>query len=134
MSGKSIVSRSFMSNKIFVVGDSPALMELVLMHSKRYGQSKGLYDAFVADPSMADILLVFGPVSYKQVGVLKNIYHQMASPKRVVAIGTTPLFDGYNLVKDLSQVIPVDYYFSNLYPGPADFQRLIDGCLIGGAQ
>ena len=134
MSSGSAIGRSFVAKNIFVFGDSPALMELVLMHSKRYGQSKWLYDAFVVDPSMADILMVFGPVSFKQVGVLKNVYQQMANPKRVVAIGTTPLFDGYNLVKDISQVIPVDYYFSNLYPSPADFQSLIDKCLVGSAR
>lgn len=124
-----ISKEGMVPRKIFVYGDSPALIELSLMQAPCYSFSDSLYSSFVTSPHDADILLVYGPVTFKQAPVLKSVYEQMAHPKIVVAIGTTPLFKGYHFVSSIEELIPVDYYFANIYPGPSELSQLVSLCV-----
>ena len=126
---QNVVNVGMAPRKIFVFGDPPALIELSLMQAPRYSFADSLYNAFVTSPHDADILLVYGPVTYKQAAALKSVYGQMAHPKIVVAVGTTPLFKGYHFVPSIEELVPVDYYFANIYPGPTELSQLANLCI-----
>lgn len=74
-------------------------------------------------PRHADVLIATGPVTLQAKERLIRIYEQMPEPKFVIAVGSCALsggvFDGcYNVVGDLSKVIPVDVYVPGCPPRP----------------
>lgn len=74
-------------------------------------------------PRHADVLIATGPVTLQAKERLVRIYEQMPEPKFVIAVGSCALsggvFDGcYNVVGDLSKVIPVDVYVPGCPPRP----------------
>ena len=74
-------------------------------------------------PRHADVLIATGPVTLQAKERLTRIYEQMPEPKFVIAVGSCALsggvFDGcYNVVGDLSKVIPVDVYVPGCPPRP----------------
>ena len=79
-------------------------------------------------PRQADLLMVVGTISYKQIPVIKKIYKQMCSPKWVVAFGACAISGGmyrnYAAVQGLEQIIPVDLYIPGCPPRP---ETVIDG-------
>lgn len=76
-----------------------------------------------SSPRHADILLVTG-VATKQAKVrLKRVYSQMATNKKVLAIGACSISGGifrnaYNTDKGITNTIPVDYYVPGCPPKP----------------
>lgn len=96
-----------------------------------------LYDAerfgvvLVGSPRQADILLVSGTVNHRNRRVLANLYRQMFTPKRVIAIGSCALtggifHDSYNVLGGADRVVPVAVYVPGCPPRP---QRILDGVL-----
>lgn len=74
-------------------------------------------------PRHADVLIATGPVSLQARERLIRIYEQMPDPKFVIAVGSCALsggvFDGcYNVIGDLSKLIPVDVYIPGCPPRP----------------
>lgn len=74
-------------------------------------------------PRHADVLICTGPVTLQARDRLVRIYEQMPEPKFVIAVGSCALsggvFDGcYNVVGDLSKVIPVDVWVPGCPPRP----------------
>lgn len=74
-------------------------------------------------PRHADVLIATGPVTLQAKERLIRIYEQMPDPKFVIAIGSCALsggvFDGcYNVVGDLSKVIPVNVFVPGCPPRP----------------
>jgi membrane-bound hydrogenase subunit mbhJ len=74
-------------------------------------------------PRHADVLLVTGPVTRQSRERLIRIYEQMPDPKFVVAVGSCGLSGGafygcYNIVGDISDVIPVDVFIPGCPPRP----------------
>ena len=74
-------------------------------------------------PRHADVLIATGPVTLQAKERLIRIYEQMPEPKFVIAVGSCALsggvFDGcYNVVGDMSKVIPVDVYVPGCPPRP----------------
>jgi len=74
-------------------------------------------------PRHADVLIATGPVTLQAKERLIRIYEQMPSPKFVIAVGSCALsggvFDGcYNVVGDLSKVIPVNVFIPGCPPRP----------------
>jgi len=74
-------------------------------------------------PRHADVLIATGPVTLQAKERLVRIYEQMPSPKFVIAVGSCALsggvFDGcYNVVGDLSKVIPVNVFIPGCPPRP----------------
>jgi ech hydrogenase subunit C len=80
------------------------------------------------NPKHADILLVTGSINEQTIGVVRNIYHQLAEPKVVAAVGICATSGGifrdcYNVQGGIDRVIPVDVYV----PGcPVRPEALID--------
>jgi len=80
-------------------------------------------------PRHADILVVTGPVTLKQVERLRRIYDQMPDPKYVVAMGscgaTGGVFKGlYHVLGGVDKAIPVDVWIGGCPPRP---DEIIDG-------
>lgn len=74
-------------------------------------------------PRHADVLICTGPVTLQSRDRLRRIYDQMPEPKFVVAVGSCGISGGafqgcYNIVGDLSEVVPVDVYVPGCPPRP----------------
>lgn len=71
----------------------------------------------------ADVLLVTGIPTTKTAVKLKQLYEQMPKPGFVIAVGTCAgglgIFkDGYNTVKPVDEIIPVNAYVPGCPPKP----------------
>ena len=88
--------------------------------------------AFRAPPRQADLMIVAGTVNYKMASRLKRLYNEMADPKYVIAMGACtvgggPYFKyGYNVVKGVDLVVPVDVYVPGCPPRP---EALMEGIM-----
>jgi ech hydrogenase subunit C len=82
----------------------------------------------VGNPKHADVLLVTGPVNYRNARVLRNVYDQMLEPKAVVAVGTCAssggvFHDCYNCLGGADKVVPVDVYVPGCAAKPENIMR-----------
>jgi len=83
-------------------------------------------------PRSADLLIVAGSLTHKQVPLLLEIHERMVGPRWVVAWGACAISGGpyanYATIAGLSQVLPVDVHVTGCPPAPEDF-RLALGLL-----
>ena len=85
-----------------------------------------------ASPRQSDLMIVAGTVNYKMASRVKRLYHQMPDPKYVIAMGACtvgggPYFKyGYNVVKGVDLVVPVDVYVPGCPPRP---EALMEGIM-----
>lgn len=97
-------------------------IELLSILTPRYDVER-LGIKLQGSPRHADVLIATGPVTLQAKDRLVRIYEQMPEPKFVIALGSCALsggvFDGcYNVVGDMSKVIPVDVYIPGCPPRP----------------
>jgi NADH-quinone oxidoreductase subunit B len=77
-------------------------------------------------------MIVAGTVNYKMADRIRRLYNQMPDPKYVIAMGACtvgggPYFKyGYNVVKGVDLVVPVDVYVPGCPPRP---EALIEGIM-----
>ena len=73
-------------------------------------------------PSLADLMIVSGTVTEKQLPIILQIYHRMPRPKWVMALGACAAGGGpylaYNVVQGIDREIPVDVYVPGCPPTP----------------
>src|SRR5882724_12336135 len=80
-------------------------IEMMAVGGPRFDLDRFGAGAFRGTPRQADLMIVAGTVNYKMASRLKRLYHQMAEPKYVIAMGACtvgggPYFKyGYNVVK-----------------------------------
>ena len=85
-----------------------------------------------ASPRQSDVMIVAGTVNVKMAQVVKKLYDQMPEPRYVIAMGACtvgggPYFMyGYNVVKGVDKVVPVDVYVPGCPPRP---EALLDGII-----
>ena len=71
----------------------------------------------------ADLIMCAGTISNKMAPVFKRLYDEMAEPKYVVAVGGCTISGGpfkksYNVVRGISELVPVDVYVPGCPPRP----------------
>jgi len=80
-------------------------------------------------PRHADVLLCTGPVTLQARDRLVRTYEQMPEPRFVVVVGSCGISGGafrgcYNIVGDISELIPVNVFIPGCPPRP---EAIIDG-------
>jgi len=107
-------------------------IEMMAVGASRFDLDRFGAGAFRATPRQSDLMIVAGTVNYKMASRVKRLYHQMPDPKYVIAMGACtvgggPYFKyGYNVVKGVDLVVPVDVYVPGCPPRP---EALMEGIM-----
>src|SRR3984957_2301944 len=107
-------------------------MEMMATGASRFDLDRFGAGAFRATPRQADLMIVAGAGNYKMASRVRRLYHQMPDPKYVIAMGACtvgggPYFKyGYNVVKGVDLVVPVDVYVPGCPPRP---EALMEGIM-----
>lgn len=106
-------------------------IEMIAATMARFDMARFGSEVFRPSPRQADLMIVSGTVTRKMAPQAVRLYNQMASPKYVIAMGACaisggPFKEGYNVLKGIDRLIPVDVYIPGCPPRP---EALIDGLI-----
>jgi NADH-quinone oxidoreductase subunit B len=80
-------------------------------------------------PRHADVLLVGGTLTQRQLGALLEVYRQMPHPKWVIAFGSCACsgapYDNYATAGRVDAVLPVDVYVPGCPPRPEALRQAL---------
>ena len=86
----------------------------------------------------ADLLVVAGPITRRQVPMIRSIHERMLEPRWVIAWGACAIsggaYDNYATVAGLGRVIPVDVVVPGCPPSPASLRAALEWLRSGEAR
>jgi NADH-quinone oxidoreductase subunit B len=107
-------------------------IEMMAAGAGNYDLARWGMEIFRASPRQADLMIVAGTVNFKMASRVRRLYNQMPDPKFVIAMGACtcgggPYYKyGYNVVKGVDLVVPVDVYVPGCPPRP---EALLEGLM-----
>ncbi len=107
-------------------------IEMMAAGASRFDLDRFGAGAFRATPRQSDLMIVAGTVTFKMASRIRRLYHQMPTPKYVIAMGACTIGGGpyckwgYHVVKGVDLVVPVDVYIPGCPPRP---EALIEGLM-----
>src|SRR3984957_20275750 len=107
-------------------------IEMMATGASRYDMDRFGAGAFRATPRQADLMIVAGTGNFKRASRGRRLYNQVPRPKFVIRIGACtcgggPYYKyGYNVVKGVDLVVPVDVYVPGCPPRP---EALLEGVM-----
>ncbi len=107
-------------------------IEMMATGGPRYDIDRFGAGAFRSTPRQADLMIVAGTVNLKMAERVRRLYDLMPDPKFVIAMGACtcgggPYYKyGYNVVKGVDLVVPVDVYVPGCPPRP---EALLEGLM-----
>jgi NADH-quinone oxidoreductase subunit B len=103
-------------------GTACCAIEFMGLTSSVYDVSRFGAEIVRFSPRQADLLMVMGTITYKQLPILKQVYDQMPDPKWVISMGACAssggFYDNYCTVQGIDEIIPVDVYIAGCPPRP----------------
>jgi NADH-quinone oxidoreductase subunit B len=106
-------------------------IEMIATTMARYDMARFGAEVYRPSPRQADLMIVSGTVTRKMAPQIVRLYNQMPSPKYVIAMGACaisggPFKEGYNVLKGIDRLLPVDVFIPGCPPRP---EALLDGLM-----
>ena len=98
-------------------------IEFISMSAAKFDIARFGSEVIRPSPRQSDVMIVSGTMTKKMAPAVVRLFHQMAEPRYVIAMGNCAVSGGifsggYSQVDGIDQVLPVDIYLPGCPPRP----------------